>query len=509
MPKPVSGGLSHRKRQGPEDCVGRRPSKRSKIDRRPPTFWDNLSRIWLTRDALEELDQRNSASISSEPPRSKQRPVTRLQEKERRLHQKLPSCTIYSGPATLNDIRRYSRGGGPDLSDLRNFPNPERLFHPMSTNNLDRRKRRAESPSGSAAEQSSANKTAKSSSTSAYNRNFEQNLIDNGIYLPGYKYPNGHRPPKPNNWVELNERLAQRRPSLSSSQFSEDDFEEFVDKDLNIRKEKPIGRFALSIIEGKVDDMMSMGEDYPFSNLAPLTDGTLVNARPDHFFGSRPEQLESQIRKDLSSYIVPSSQDSLPIIPNFFLETKGPDGSLMVATRQACYHGALGARGIHKLQNFKQDEESYDRNAYTITSTYHGGNLKIYTSHLVPRASGRPEYIMTMVNNWGMTGNIETFRQGASAYRNALDWAKEQREKIIEAANERLARVESEALTSEHVSEPTATLDGSQTSATSDETEIQDTAWSFAQPNDAGGPAASSKSDSRQADRPGGGPLAN
>lgn len=379
----------------------------------------------------------------------------------------------------------------------------------MSTNNLDRRKRRAESPSGSAAEQSSANKTAKSSSTSAYNRNFEQNLIDNGIYLPGYKYPNGHRPPKPNNWVELNERLAQRRPSLSSSQFSEDDFEEFVDKDLNIRKEKPIGRFALSIIEGKVDDMMSMGEDYPFSNLAPLTDGTLVNARPDHFFGSRPEQLESQIRKDLSSYIVPSSQDSLPIIPNFFLETKGPDGSLMVATRQACYHGALGARGIHKLQNFKQDEESYDRNAYTITSTYHGGNLKIYTSHLVPRASGRPEYIMTMVNNWGMTGNIETFRQGASAYRNALDWAKEQREKIIEAANERLARVESEALTSEHVSEPTATLDGSQTSATSDETEIQDTAWSFAQPNDAGGPAASSKSDSRQADRPGGGPLAN
>lgn len=120
MPKPVSGRLSRRKRQGPEDCVGQRPSKRPKINRRPPTFWDNLSRIWLTRDALEELDRRNSASISSEPPRSRQRPVTRLQEKERRPHQKLPSGTIYSGPATLNDIRRYSRGGGPDLSDLRN-----------------------------------------------------------------------------------------------------------------------------------------------------------------------------------------------------------------------------------------------------------------------------------------------------------------------------------------------------------------------------------------------------
>ncbi|KAF3898057.1 hypothetical protein GY631_0012 [Trichophyton interdigitale] len=495
MPMPVSGGLSHRKRQGPEDCVGRRPSKKSKINRRPPTFWDNLSRIWLTRDALEELDRRNSASISSGPPRSKQRPATRLQKKERRPHQKHSSGAIYSSPATLNDIRRYSRGGGPDLSDLRNFPNPERLSHPMSADNLDRRKRRAESPSGSAAEQSRTYKSAKSSSTSAYNRNFEQNLIDNGIYLPGYKYPNGHRPAKPGNWVELNERLAQRRPSLSSPQFSEDDFEEFVDKDLNIRKEKPIGRFAVSIIEGNIEDIISMGEDYPFSNLAPLTDGTLVNAKPDHFFGARPEQLEPQIRKDFSSYIVPSTQDSLPILPNFFLETKGPDGSLMVATRQACYHGALGARGIHKLQNFKQDKESYDRNAYTITSTYHGGALKIYTTHLTPRANGRAEYIMTQVNAWSMTGNIETFRQGASAYRNALDWAEEQREKIIEAANERLARVESEVLISEHFSEPTATLESSQTSATSGETEVQGTAWSFAQPNDAGGPAASSKPD--------------
>ncbi|EGE01506.1 hypothetical protein TEQG_00556 [Trichophyton equinum CBS 127.97] len=464
MPKPVSGGVSHRKRQGPEDCVGRRPSKRSKINRRPPTFWDNLSRIWLTRDALEELDRRNSASISPGPPRSKQRPVTRLQKKERRPHQKHSSGAIYSSPATLNDIRRYSRGGGPDLSDLRNFPNPERLSRPMSADSLDRRKRRAESPSGSAAEQSRTHKSAKSSSTSAYNRNFEQNLIDNGIYLPGYKYPNDHRPAKPGNWVELNERLAQRRPSLSSPQFSEDDFEEFVGE--------TIGRFAVSIIEGNVEDIMSMGEDYLFSNLAPLTDGTLVNAKPDHFFGARPEQLEPQIRKDSSSYIVPSTQDSLPILPNFFLETKGPDGSLMVATRQACYHGALGARGIHKLQNFKQDKESYDRNAYTITSTYHGGALKIYTTHLTPRANGRAEYIMTQVNAWSMTGNIKTFRQGASAYSNALDWAKEQREKIIEAANERLARVESEVLISKHFSEPTATLESSQMSETSGETEV-------------------------------------
>ncbi|EFQ99615.1 hypothetical protein MGYG_02628 [Nannizzia gypsea CBS 118893] len=499
MPYRVSARPSHRIRQEAEDYTGQRPSKRLKIDRPSSEFWDNLSKIWLTRDALEELDRRNSASARSEQVCSKSRPVAHLQERQRyRQRQKVPSSTVHYSPATLNDIRRFSRGGGPDLSDLRNFPNPQILSQPMSANDPNRRKRRAESPPASAAEQSSTSKTAKTTSTSTYNRNFEQCLIDNGIYPPGYKYPNGQRPAKPSNWSELNERLAQRRSSLSLSQFSEDDFEEFVEKDANIRKEKPIGRFTVSIIEGKVGDVASMGEDYPFTNLAPLTDKTLANAKPDHFFGARPEQLESQIREELSSYIVPSSQDSLPILPNFFLETKGPDGSLAVATRQACYHGALGARGIHKLQNFKQDEESYDRNAYTITSTYHGGQLKIYTTHLVPRKGGRPEYIMTQVNAWSMTGNIETFRQGASAYRNACDWAKEQRERIIDTANERLAQAQSEVLTPEDVavSESIATHEGSQTSATFDETEVHDTAWSFAQPNEAG-PEASSKPDSR------------
>ena len=34
-----------------------------------------------------------------------------------------------------------------------------------------------------------------------------------------------------------------------------------------------------------------------------------------------------------------------------------------------------------------------------------------------------------------MTGNLDTFRQGASALRNARDWAKEKREELIIAVN--------------------------------------------------------------------------
>ncbi|EGE08380.1 hypothetical protein TEQG_07490 [Trichophyton equinum CBS 127.97] len=72
-------------------------------------------------------------------------------------------------------------------------------------------------------------------------------------------------------------------------------------------------------------------------------------------------------------------QDSLPITPNFFLEAKGPNGSPAVATRQAYYNGALGARGIRRLR------------LYNI--------LKLYTTHpTTPRESdGRPEYIITQL----------------------------------------------------------------------------------------------------------------
>lgn len=37
-----------------------------------------------------------------------------------------------------------------------------------------------------------------------------------------------------------------------------------------------------------------------------------------------------------------------------------------------------------------------------------------------------------------MTRNLDTLRQGATAYRNARDWAKEQRDEAIRRANERV-----------------------------------------------------------------------
>ncbi|KAK5015217.1 hypothetical protein LTR60_002980, partial [Cryomyces antarcticus] len=168
--------------------------------------------------------------------------------------------------------------------------------------------------------------------------------------------------------------------------------------------------------------------------------GTITAPMPDFYDGALPQQLDRRVRNELSQYIVPSKNFSTPALPNFFAEAKGPDGSAAVAKRQACYDGAIGARGmLHARSYASGDDMEYDGNAYTITSTYHNstGTLMMYTTHPTQpvESDGKPGYHMTQLNTWGMTGNLETFRQGASAFRNARDWAKEQRDDAITRAN--------------------------------------------------------------------------
>lgn len=234
---------------------------------------------------------------------------------------------------------------------------------------------------------------------------------------------------------------------------------------------------VIPIIEGDIGDPKCTGGEYVFENLRLLTDGTRAQAKPDHFYGARSEQLDRQIRKELSDQIIPSTQDDLLIAPNFFLEAKGPDESLAVATRQACYDGLE----VCIRQSYRQDALTYDNNAYTITSIYHDDQLKLYTTHLSdPRDPGRrPEYIMTQLNTCDMTGNPETFRQRASAYRNARDWAKEMRDEFIIPAKEHLSDGQSEHQTGSSVA---VIPQDSDASTVSNETEYQDAQWGLAAP---------------------------
>lgn len=128
-------------------------------------------------------------------------------------------------------------------------------------------------------------------STGPYNRNFQQNPIDGGVYPDETEYPDGRVPPLPGNWEEINRRLAQQRPSLCPSRFLDEDFRNFKRSDVHTSKEKYVTTSVIPIIEGHIRDAKCISGGIPFTNLEHLTDGTLVPGSPDIYYGARPEQL--------------------------------------------------------------------------------------------------------------------------------------------------------------------------------------------------------------------------
>jgi hypothetical protein len=105
--------------------------KRQKLDHlttgSQPTsaYWDNLSKIWLTKSALRELSRRNSQPVLSQPPslsRRSRRPITRIylaELRSRRVIQPASDFLRHCEPEVSKEIKRFARHGGPDLSDLK------------------------------------------------------------------------------------------------------------------------------------------------------------------------------------------------------------------------------------------------------------------------------------------------------------------------------------------------------------------------------------------------------
>jgi hypothetical protein len=270
--------------------------------------------------------------------------------------------------------------------------------------------------------------------------NYQQKLIDGGIYHYGYTFPDGRRPPLPPNWEEINKRLAQRRPSLSPSRFSEGKYQEFIRADEQAFDEDAVKDSVLPVMLRAMATSDEAQKNIWFTNIDPIVP-SISQAKPDYYYGTRPEQIHSDIRNNeqLNKHIIPSNHTHLPAVPNFSLEAKGPDGSLAEALRQACHNGAVGERAMRSLEAYGQDQPVYDNNIHTISSIYHGGMLKMY-GHSIAQPNGpetQPEYYMHQLDVWGMTGNKKKFLEGATAFKNAVDLTKEYRDAAIARANER------------------------------------------------------------------------
>ncbi|TWU72926.1 hypothetical protein ED733_000706 [Metarhizium rileyi] len=283
------------------------------------------------------------------------------------------------------------------------------------------------------------NNSSRSARSSAYDKGFQQHLIDYKIYPEGYEVGNGLPTIKPSNLDSIQEALRANRASLSPSQFTQEAFQDFKSKNTRIIFESDVMTTILPIICG--DSRIHSQQNVLFTELEPITSTKAVKPKPDLFDGAFLEEINKDVRDDpaLRPKIIPTKHHSLPVASNFFMEVKGPDGNASVAQRQACYDGAYGARAMHALQNHGKAQLEYDENAYAYSSTYHPatGTLQLYAHHVIGPADtgGRPGYHMTQLDTWGMTGNIDTFRHGATAFRNTRDLARRHRDHFIKAAN--------------------------------------------------------------------------
>lgn len=98
--------------------------------------------------------------------------------------------------------------------------------------------------------------------------------------------------------------MARPRPSLSPSRFSEGEFRNFKHEPAHAAKEKLVSESVIPLIEGKTGDARCRSGGISFTNLDHLTDGTLVAGSPDVFYCASAEQLNRQIRNDLSGSII-------------------------------------------------------------------------------------------------------------------------------------------------------------------------------------------------------------
>lgn len=281
--------------------------------------------------------------------------------------------------------------------------------------------------------------TPKTKKTSPYDPNFEQHIIDHGIFPSGCELPDGRLPPEPKNYDDILEKLKEPRRSLSPSRCSRDTFKAFVLKNSRAPNEDAVMCDVFPFIRG--DASIPSAQNLLFGNLEPLTQGPLVDAKPDFYDGTHPMHIDRRLREQFGSLIIPSTQSQAPALANYFLEVKGHDGSGAIAKRQACYHGAIGERGFLALGASAPEDfiGSLENNAHTITSTYtsSSGTLQMYAihRHSPSDSTGSPEYFMTPLRSISMIDSPERFREGAAAFRNGRDWAKKQRGDLVLKVN--------------------------------------------------------------------------
>ena len=254
--------------------------------------------------------------------------------------------------------------------------------------------------------------TASTQHTSAYDKAFEQHCADWVGFLKrkcykncsGFDFPfDNNGLPRPKNYEELKDIMSKTRQDqggaadigVAGDSYTKDDVMGDVIKSLQ-----------------GADQGMVSGKNIRLTNYISLTDGTLAFNQPDLFYGIASTEIPARVRNAIGKYIQGSVKFDAPVVANFFLEAKGPDGKSTVVYRQAFYDGCMGARAIHQMRYYgRNPSEMYDGNAYTITSTYHDEVLRLYcvwpTKRLHAEQMGKTSYHMSILGKYFITTSEE------------------------------------------------------------------------------------------------------
>ena len=436
MKSPSVGAFGPRKRKRGGSTTGGKVFKRPPCPLSPtwistthnaPSFYDLLPRIELTRRALQELNRRTNLTTSPASPAAAI-PAESSSES-------LP----LRGAEISVDLKRFARTGGTDLSGIRGFQRPLSVVMAKTRNSSHAFAEASAVPPPNAKSKSAeqrvepSDESKRTGKTSAYDNNFMTILAERNIEPP-------KRTKRPANYDELTALLEQPRSSLSPSDFSDQDFDQFLDDVENARTESMVMSYVFPRILGSTRYPFTM--DKSCTNWAPLvSDAELVTPQPDHYDGIRAGPENKLLRQYLDKIIVPAAD--APFLPNFFIEAKAPRGSMDIATRQAVYDGAFGARAMHFTRNtgnFDGNFDDFDSKSYTFSATYASGVLKLY-AHFLTQSDGPTTkicYCMSPLGAWGLEHTVELFRAGVTAFRNLRDVSHQMRTELADVATHNL-----------------------------------------------------------------------
>ncbi|POS68862.1 hypothetical protein DHEL01_v212744 [Diaporthe helianthi] len=449
-----------------------RPVKRAKTRGKPrlcserigrtPKFWDTLHPIPLVEAALEELDRRNKLE-EDQGAEYDSTEHSSIEDDDLTVQYTTgdDQNTIFNPTRDREVDRRllhFSRHGGPDLTDLRGisvWEMPRRKDQPTRSSSSGIHKTRAKRGSQS---QSGARTSAETKSCSPYDAAFRQNLANWNIYPIDHFLDTGEEPPPPENMDVIITAICNTgRSSLEPEAIVQEKFLEFRKAYKLARSEESVSR-TLELIEGMSLALSSAHVKRGpiiLNNLFPLLPENLVPGNPDRLYGARPEKLDLSVRDELEHLLLPTK--SLDILcPNVVVHIKGPSGNPETAGIQAVYDGALAARGMEALWAYGssgQDAQAGQLNARTITCTLTHGVLSIYAVY-ARSGTGNPtlsqlqqmpqqqrwsasnvEYTTSLISAWLVRDRPDDFLKGVTAFRNALEWARQQRDEAITRAN--------------------------------------------------------------------------